>query len=193
MKNKENTTSGSTVRCLAEGGISVALAIALSYLKIPIGMAFGGFGGSIDLVMIPLIVFAVRWGAGWGVGAGLIFGTLKYFLGQHSAINWVSIIFDYSVAYAFVGFAGVLRRKYTLLPLSALIGCVARFLIHYISGVTVYAEYVPEEFMGFTNLTPPVYSVLYNGTYMLPNTILAIVICGLLIVPLRKLDNGKSA
>ena len=36
--------------------ICVALAIALSYLKIPIGLAFGGFGGSIDLVMVPLIV-----------------------------------------------------------------------------------------------------------------------------------------
>ena len=192
MANTSNMAPGSAVRCLAEGGISVALALALSYLKIPIGAAFGGFGGSIDLVMIPLIVFAVRWGAAWGVGAGLIFGTLKYFLGQHSAINWVSIIFDYSVAYAFVGFAGLLRRKYTLLPLSALIGCAARFLIHYISGVTVYKEYVPEEFMGFINLTPPGYSVLYNGTYMLPNTILAIVICGLLIVPLRKLDSRKT-
>ena len=193
MKNKETIAPGGTIRCLAEGGISVALAIALSYLKIPIGMAFGGFGGSIDLVMIPLIVYAVRWGLGWGVGAGLIFGTLKYFLGQHADISWVSIIFDYSVAYAFVGFAGLLRRKYTLLPLSALIGCAARFLVHYISGVTVYKEYVPEEFMGFINLTPPGYSVLYNGTYMLPNTILAIVICGLLIVPLRKLDSGKAA
>ena len=199
MNNKENTTpSGAekrrvSVRCLAEGGISVALALALSYLKIPIGAAFGGFGGSIDLVMIPLIVYAVRWGLGWGVGAGLIFGTLKYFLGQHSAINWVSIIFDYSVAYAFVGFAGLLRRKYTLLPLSALIGCAARFLVHFISGVTVYKEYVPEEFMGFINLTPTGYSLLYNGTYMLPNTVLAIIICALLIVPLRKLDSGRAA
>ena len=199
MNNKENTTpSGAekrrvSVRCLAEGGISVALALALSYLKIPIGAAFGGFGGSIDLVMIPLIVYAVRWGMGWGVGAGLIFGTLKYFLGQHSAINWVSIIFDYSVAYAFVDFAGLLRKKYTLLPLSALIGCAARFLVHFISGVTVYKEYVPEEFMGFINLTPTGYSLLYNGTYMLPNTILAIVLCALLIVPLRKLDSGRAA
>ena len=77
MENKETTTHGGTIRCLAEGGITVALSLALSYLKIPIGAAFGGFGGSIDLVMIPLIVYAVRWGAGWGIGAGLIFGTLK--------------------------------------------------------------------------------------------------------------------
>lgn len=186
MEKKKQPVS---VRCLAEGGICIALAIALSYLKIPIGLAFGGFGGSIDLVMIPLIVFAVRWGfLPWGLGAGLIFGTLKYFLGQHADISWVSMIFDYSVAYAFVGFAGILRRKYRLLPLAAFIGCLARFLIHYLSGVTVYAQNIPEEFMGVTHLTPALFSLLYNGTYMLPNTILAVVICALLIPVVQRLD-----
>ncbi|MBQ1892141.1 MAG: energy-coupled thiamine transporter ThiT, partial [Firmicutes bacterium] len=53
-------------RMLAEAGVSIALAIALSYFKIPIGLNFGGFGGSIDLVMIPLVIFALKWGAGWG-------------------------------------------------------------------------------------------------------------------------------
>ena len=187
QNEKQNKAS---VRCLAEGGISVALAIALSYLKIPIGLAFGGFGGSIDLVMVPLIVFAVRWGVGWGMGAGLIFGTLKYFLGAHGDISWVSIVFDYSVAYAFVGLSGLLRRNYTWISVSALIGCLARFLIHYLSGVTVYAQYMPEEFMGVTRLTPALYSLLYNGTYMLPNAVLAMILCAALIVPLRKLD-GK--
>ena len=176
-----------SVRCLTEGAMCVALSIALSYAKIPIGLAFGGFGGSIDLVMIPLIVFAVRRGLGWGLGAGLVFGTIKYYLGAHSDISWVSIIFDYSVAYMFVGFAGVLYKKTKLLPAAALIGCVARFIVHYISGVTVYAQWMPEEFMGVTKLTPALYSLLYNGTYMLPNTILAVAICALLIKPMEKL------
>lgn len=179
-----------STRALVEGAICVALSIALSYLKIPIGLAFGGFGGSIDLVMIPLIVYAVRWGCGWGVLAGLVFGTIKYFIGQHADISWVSIIFDYSVAYAFVGFAGLFKRKYNLLPLAALVGCVGRFLIHYISGVTVYAQWMPEEFMGVSGMTPPLYSLLYNGTYMLPNTILAVVLCAFLIRPVQKLPKA---
>ncbi len=184
-----------SIRCITEGAICIALAIALSYLKIPIGLAFGGFGGSIDLVMIPLIVFAVRWGFGWGLGAGLIFGTIKYFIGTHSDISWVSIIFDYSVAYMFVGFAGLLRRPFAngrgwALPVGALIGCVCRFIIHYISGVTVYAQWMPEEFMNISHMTPPLYSLLYNGTYMLPNTVLAVVLCALLIKPMQML--GKK-
>ena len=180
-----------STRALVEGAICVALSIALSYAKIPIGLAFGGFGGSIDLVMIPLIVYAVRWGCGWGILAGFVFGTIKYFIGQHADISWVSIIFDYSVAYAFVGFAGLLKRKYRLLPLAALVGCVGRFLIHYISGVTVYAQWMPEEFMGISGMTPPLYSLLYNGTYMLPNTILAVVLCALLVKPVQKLPKAE--
>lgn len=181
-----NNTS-KTTRALAEGAICVALSVALSYAKIPIGLAFGGFGGSIDLVMIPLIVFAVRWGLGWGVLAGFVFGTLKYFIGAHGEISWISIIFDYSVAYAFVGFSGLFKQKYRALPIAALTGCVARFIIHYISGVTVYAQWMPEEFMGISGMTPPLYSLLYNGTYMLPNTILAVALCWLLIKPVQKL------
>ena len=114
-----NTSTHSSTRRLAEGGICIALALVLSYIKIPIDLSFGGFGGSINLVMIPLILFAVRWGAPWGLLAGLAFGTLKYFFAEGFAVSWVSIIFDYSLAYAAVGFAGLLRAKnnnYSKLP-----------------------------------------------------------------------------
>ena len=184
------TSSHSATRRLAEGGICIALALVLSYIKIPIGLSFGGFGGSINLVMIPLILFAVRWGAPWGILAGLAFGTLKYFFAEGFAISWISILFDYSLAYAAIGLAGLLHARggsYTKLPLAALIGCLARFVVHFISGVTVYAQYMPEEFMGLSMSSPVIYSILYNGTYMLPNTILAILLCALLIKPASRL------
>ncbi len=185
-----NNTS-TTTRCICEGAICVALSLALSYLKIPIGASFGGFGGSVDLVMLPLIVFAMRHGCPWGVGAGLVFGTLKYFFANGTAISWVSIIFDYSAAYAFVGFAGLLRSRYRALPLAALLGCLARFAVHYLSGVTVYAQYMPEEFLSFPMTSPAVYSLLYNGTYMLPNTVLAVTLSFLLIPMMRKLPKAE--
>ena len=59
---------------LCECAIFTAMAIALSYLKIPIGLEFGGFGGSIDPVMIPLILCAIRW-AGPGVSAPVWFSA----------------------------------------------------------------------------------------------------------------------
>ena len=159
------------VRMLCEGALCIAMSVVLSYVKLDVGPS----GGSINATMIPLILFAIRWGWGWGVGAGLVFGTLKYFLGEGFVISWVSIIFDYSVAYAFVGFAGVLKRKANLAWLATLIGCVARFVVHYISGVTVYAEWMPEEFMGMTMTSPFFYSALYNLFYMLPSTVISLV------------------
>ena len=176
----------SKLRTLTEGAVLTAAALALSYIKIPIGLGFGGFGGSVDLVMIPLIVFALRRGCLWGLGAGLIFGTLKFFLAGGVAVNWQSMLLDYAVAYAFVGFAGIARRsgKYWL---CALIGCVARFLVHFFSGITIYAILVPTEILGLVTGSAAIYSVLYNGTYMLPNTVLAVILCALLKKPIEKI------
>lgn len=174
---------------LAEGALTVALSIALSYLKIPIGFAFGGFGGSVDLVMIPIIVYAIRRGGLCGMGAGLLFGTLKFFLAGGVAVNWQSMLLDYSLAYMMVGVAGFISRAKYSIPLSVLAafaGCVGRFIIHYISGVTIYAEYMPEKFFNMTMTTPAFYSLLYNGSYMVPNTLLAIIICTLITVPINK-------
>ena len=180
-----NNKSHQKLRCLTECAIFAALSLALSYLKIPIGISFGGFGGSIDLVMIPLIIAAYRWGLGWGLGTGLVFGTLKFFFAGGSAVNWQSMLLDYSVAYMFVGFAGLLMRREGKLWLAALIGCIGRFLIHFISGITIYAMYM-EDIFGLPMTNTWVYSLLYNGSYMLPNTILAVVLCLILEKPLRK-------
>ena len=180
MKNKKLIT-------LCEGAVMAALALALSYIKIPTGLAFGGFGGSIDLVMIPLIVYAVRRGTLQGLAAGLVFGTLKFFLAGGVALNWQSMLLDYSLAYMFVGFAGLVRGRRGQFPLGALVGCAARFVIHFISGVTIYAQYMPEEFLNMVMVSPAVYSVLYNGTYMLPNTVIAVAAAALLAKPLGRI------
>ena len=181
----------SKTRMLCEGAVCIALSIALSYLKLPVGVSFGGFGGSVDLVMLPLILFAVRHGAAWGVLAGLAFGTLKYFFAEGFAISWVSMLLDYSVAYACVGLAGLLRGRYRAMPLAALLGCLGRFAVHFLSGVTVYAQYMPDEFMGSVMTSPAVYSLLYNGTYMLPNTVLAVILCAMLVKPMQKLGKAE--
>ena len=57
MKNVNQTT-----RMLCEAAVSIALAYALSFLELDLWFQ----GGSIGAAMIPLIMFAVRWGAGWG-------------------------------------------------------------------------------------------------------------------------------
>lgn len=176
-----------TTRTLCEGAILVAAALVLSYLKIPMGLAWGGFGGSIDFVMIPLIFFAVKAGCGWGIAAGFIFGTLKFFFAGGVAANWQSMLLDYSVAYAAVGLAGLFKDSKNGLIMGAILGCIARFAVHFVSGITIYAEYMEEVFLNMTMINSWHYSLIYNGTYMLPNTIIAVVACALLANPMKKI------
>ena len=60
-------------------------------------------------------------------------------------------------------------------------GCAGRFLVHYISGVTIYKILVPTAFMNWTFTSPSFYSIVYNGSYMLPNTVIALAIAALLV------------
>lgn len=166
-----------------EGALCIALAYALSFFKFKIWPD----GGSIDIVMVPLLIYAWRRGAGWGVIAGLIFGTIKCFFAGGFAWGWQSILLDYVVAYGAVGLGGLLRNGKHGLPLGALLGSVCRFIVHFISGVTIYKILEPTEFAGKTFSNPALYSAVYNGSYMLVNLILSVVLCALLEKPMEKL------
>lgn len=176
-------TQKNRVRMLSEGALVAAMAYVLSFIEIPIGLMYGG---SIDFVMIPIIIYAVRWGTAPGLMAGFVFGTVKFFLSGGVAVNWQSMLLDYSLAYMFVGFAGLVKNKPQLTWVSALVGCFARFIIHFISGVTIYKEYMPPVFMGWEMESPVVYSILYNGSYMLPSSVIAVACCIFLGKSLRK-------
>ena len=162
-----------TLRALCEGAILIALAEILSLLplyKLP-------WGGSIDFAMLPILLFCTRWGFGPGMlvsSAHAIFQTL--FEGG-IAIGWESILGDFLIAYAVLGFAGLFRGKF--IP-GAILACSLRFLVHYVVGATIWATYMPEEFFGMTMTTPWFYSALYNGAYMLPDTVLILAVYFLL-------------
>ncbi|MBO4211946.1 MAG: energy-coupled thiamine transporter ThiT [Oscillospiraceae bacterium] len=170
-----------TTRILLEGALCVASALALSYFEIPLGIKFGGFNGKLNFVMVPLIIYAMRTNVGWGFLAGYIYGIIKYFVTYGTDITWVSLIFDYSLAYGMVGLAGLFHKSFKLISLAAFIGCLGRFAVHYFATVTVYARYVPAEFMGIKNPPLSVYSLLYNGTRMLPITIFTVGLFAILV------------
>ncbi len=172
---------------LCEGAISIALAYALSFLELDLWFQ----GGSIGVAMLPIVIFAVRRGTGWGVLAGLIFGTIKCFFAGGFAWGWQSILLDYSVAYAMVGLAGLCRKLPHGGTWGACLGGFARFVIHYLSGVTIYAIVAPTELFGITFLNPWTYSLAYNLGYVLPSTILVAVLAHLLEKPLNRLPKAE--
>ena len=172
-------TKRKSVRALTEGAILIALAEILSLIplyKLP-------WGGSIDLAMLPVILFCVRWGFGPGMIMAFAHGLLQTLFEGGIAIGWQSIIGDFLLAYAVLGLAGLFRGKYCM---GTLVACGSRFLVHYVVGATIWAEYMPETFFGMTMTTPWFYSALYNGAYMLPNALITLTAAALLYKPMRK-------
>ncbi len=178
-----------TLRALTEGAIFVALAQVLSYLKLwemP-------WGGSVVLAMVPIVLYAVRWGIVPGLLAGFVFGILQFVFDGGFAIGWQSIIGDYLLAFTAIGLAGLVKKeKNGAIYIGTVIGGLARFLVHYVVGATIWAEYMPEEFFGMAMKSPWFYSLLYNLAYMGPNIIITLVIFLILNKPLGKYIRGED-
>ena len=170
------------VRMLCEGGIMLALALVLNAFKL---IQFPN-GGSVDLAMIPIFFFAIRWGVGPGLLVGFVFGLLQMFIDGAIAWGWQSLLLDYLVAFTPLGLAGLFRFRRGGIYAGTVLGCVLRFIVHYISGITIYAIVAPTELFNLTFTEPWMYSLVYNGSYMLIDMVLCLVVFALLYKPLRK-------
>ena len=179
-------TSHTKLRSLTEGAILIALAEILSFLplyKMP-------WGGSLDLAMLPIIVFCVRWGFGPGLIVSFAHALLQTLFEGGIAIGWESILGDFLIAYTVLGLAGLFKGKF--FP-ATVVACVARFLVHYVVGATIWAEYMPETFFNMTMTTPWIYSALYNAAYMLPDMLVILLVGGILLkTPAKKYLLGED-
>lgn len=161
-------------RTLCEAAIMIALAQILSYIRL---YEFPN-GGSIDIAMLPMLIFAIRAGISWGFGAGLVYGVLQYFLGNGIAIDWTTMIVDYLVAYAVMGLGAGIGYHFRRggLVWGTVFGCVLRFVAHLLVGVYVWGVYMPESFLGMPMGNPWFYSLLYNGSYMGIDFVLCLIL-----------------
>ncbi|MBQ9165369.1 MAG: energy-coupled thiamine transporter ThiT [Oscillospiraceae bacterium] len=176
------------IRLLCEGAVLIAIAQILSYIKLwemP-------WGGSVVLSMVPIVLFAVRWGVGPGLMASFVFGVLQFVFDGGFAIGWQSIVGDYLAAFGVMGLAGLMHGRKNGVIWGTLIAGVARFLVHYVVGATLWAEYMPEVFLGMEMASPWFYSLLYNFLYMGPNIIITLVIFLLLAKPMGKYLQGQD-
>ena len=174
------------LRILTEGAILIALAEILSFLplyKFP-------WGGSIDLAMLPVLLFCCRWGFGPGMLVSTAHAVLQTLFEGGIAIGWQSILGDFLIAYMVLGVAGAFRGRFCL---GVTVACALRFLVHYVVGATIWAEYMPEAFFGMTMTTPWIYSALYNGAYMLPDLVMILIAYVLLCrTPLARYLKGED-
>ena len=148
-----------TVRMLCEGAVMIALALVLGLLK-PFELPQGG---SISLEMLPLFLFIARWGMGSSLICCFAFGILQVFVQGAVSYGWVSIILDYIVAFGVMGLGGAAKGK---IYISSILAALARFIVHFISGITVYRIVMPTELFNTTFTNPYLYSFIYNISYV---------------------------
>ena len=84
------TQKATKVRALTEGAIMIAAATVLGYLRI---FRFPS-GGSVDLALVPILVYCLRWGPKYSLLCCFVNGVLQYFLGGGIAISWQSMLLD---------------------------------------------------------------------------------------------------
>ncbi|MBQ9085158.1 MAG: energy-coupled thiamine transporter ThiT [Clostridia bacterium] len=159
---------------LIEASLMIALATVLSLIKL-VEMPYGG---SITIAsMLPIVIVSYRHGSLWGLGSALVYAAIQQLTGLNSLsyfTTWQSILavilLDYIIAFTVVGLGGAFRKliknQALALTAGAVMVSVLRYISHTIGGATVWAG------LSIPDSAALIYSIGYNATYMLPETII---------------------
>jgi thiamine transporter len=182
-----------STRILVECAMMIAMATALSFIKL-----FNlPQGGSVTCAsMMPLILVSYRHGIKWGVMTGFVYSLLQmliqfYAPPANTALAFFGVVLlDYVVAYTVLGTAVIFGKPLKSRAASVVLGSVTvsfiRFLCSFFSGIFIWGSYAPEG-------TPVwIYSLTYNGSYMLPEMIITAVVSVILIPVLDRLVPVKN-
>ena len=170
-----------TTRMMANASLCIALAFILSYVK----LYEMPQGGSVTLAsMIPILMFSYAYGVAPGLMIGFAYGLLQFVQGGWF-VHPVQFLLDYPLAFAMLGFAGIARKipdRWGMIP-GILIGVLLRFLCAFLTGVFFWGDGAGEQ-----NVL--IYSAVYNGAYLIPETIICIIIA--MIPQIRRLARQLS-
>ena len=169
------------LRILVEGAVMVAMAFGLSLLtiyKLP-------WGGRITVLsMLPIVVFSIRNGVGSGLMCSFVYSLTQLAQGiiEDGLFTWGltpllligCIFFDYVGAFTVLGLAGMFRKKGMGGWISgAVIAIALRYVLHILSGGLIFVTV--GMILDWDIQNAWVYSMVYNGAYMLPEMILTTV------------------
>ena len=183
------------------GGFTVASMLPIVIVAYMYGTKWGLFT-SFCYALIQIIMSLTQ-GAG-GTVMALFLPESESFMGYGAAV-WI-ILIDYIIAYTVLGLGGVFRNKISNKTLSLVVGVVLalflRYVAHIVSGYIFYGAWAEWFFTqeGFYaignvilnsmsgNLLSFVYSVFYNGLFMIPE----IVITPIVAVPESRIPAIKK-
>ena len=167
------------------GGITLASMLPIILVSYIYGVKWGVFTGFVYSLIQMLM--------GHGTIVAMFLPNNDAYQGAVRAI--VICLLDYIVAYTVIGVGGIFRNKIrnnsTAIVLGAVVALVLRYVVHIVSGAIFYGAFAEWFFtdtvfadMAFSKwimgnmsggLLATIYSVVYNGCYMIPEMIITAV------------------
>lgn len=157
----------------------VAMSFALSFWS---PFRFWPQGGSVTFAaMVPVIFAGLLFGKKWGVATAFVNAVMQLLMsvpklgtyGLSGPLAMIGcILLDYLVAYTVLSAAAFFRGSDTFRAgVGSLTACVLRYISHVLSGWLLFGQWAEE---GYTPLT---WSLFYNMSYMLPETVITVAVC----------------
>ncbi len=135
-------------------------------------------GGSVTIASaVPIILVALVYGPKWGLLSSVTYSLIQMIMGFYppptpNLLNFVLVVFlDYIAAFGVFGLAGLFYKKDMpiTIPFSGLVVTFLRYVCHILSGILIWGVYAEEGQTVFA------YSLIYNGTYMIPEIIITTI------------------
>lgn len=168
-KRKNNASTKITTRQLVFSAMAIALAMVTSMVK----LMEMPMGGSVTLLSMLFIVLIAYWyGPVAGITTGMAYGLLQFVL-EPIFYTLPQMLVDYPFAFGALGLAGFLHNKKFGLQIGYILGVLGRFVFAFLSGVLFFASYAPE------GMNPALYSTIYNGSYLLAEAVITLIIISL--------------
>ena len=175
---------------LTLAAILVALSVVLSCIKI----FEAPFDGAVTLgSMLPVMLLSLALGWKWGLAGSAVFAVFQLAMSliggkvfawsMHWSTIVICVLFDYLVPFTLLGLVGLLRNvrigrfRHFGAYLGITLTCVVRFGCHYVTGVAIWGQHGLD--YGIANKF--LYSLLYNGAYMLPELVITLILAALLL------------
>ncbi len=201
-----NTSTKTARLTLSAVMIAISIAIsaicsAVPFFNLPFG---GGFTvASMLPIILVAYMYGVKWGLLTGFVYSIMQMLLGYntvtsfFLPGDSQMVWyiaiIVCLIDYVIAYTALGLGGIFRNKLgkaKAICIGSIVTLSVRYIAHIVSGAIFFGSWAEWFFTqdGFPafgqtivntfsgNALSIVYSIFYNGTYMIPEIIITSIV-----------------
>lgn len=167
LRSKESKRNKFSTKQLVISALAMALALVSSYFKL-----FEFYmGGSITLFSMLFIVLIGYWyGAKAGIMTAVAYGLLQFLLDPKFYYP-AQMLVDYPLAFGALGLSGIFSKKKNGLLLGYIVGVLGRYFFAFLSGLLFFSSYAADY-----NMSGVVYSLTYNGMYILPEAAITIIL-----------------